>query len=117
MLQINLELNSQAHLHLVIPSKFLVQAKIKAIKFIGDVFLVKVTIKDIAKKAGVSPSSVSLVLNDRPSRISDQKKAEIKQIAKELNYTANQIARSLVTKQTKTFGLIIPDIENIFFLL
>ncbi|SHH05075.1 LacI family DNA-binding transcriptional regulator [Virgibacillus chiguensis] len=115
MLQINLELNSQAHLHLVIPSKFLVQAKIKAIKFIGDVFLVKVTIKDIAKKAGVSPSSVSLVLNDRPSRISDQKKAEIKQIAKELNYTANQIARSLVTKQTKTFGLIIPDIENIFF--
>jgi LacI family transcriptional regulator len=78
-------------------------------------FLLKVTIKDIAKKAGVSPSAVSLVLNNRPCRISQQKKDEIKQIAKELNYTANQIARSLVTKQTKTLGLIIPDIENIFF--
>ncbi|GIP64241.1 LacI family transcriptional regulator [Virgibacillus pantothenticus] len=75
----------------------------------------KVTIKDIAKKAGVSPSTVSLVLNNRPCRVSQQKRDEIKQIAKDLNYTANQIARSLVTKQTKTFGLIIPDIENIFF--
>lgn len=75
----------------------------------------KVTIKDIARIAEVSPSSVSLVLNDRPCRISIEKKERIKSIAKQYNYSVNQMARSLVTKQTKTLGLIIPDIENIFF--
>lgn len=77
--------------------------------------MVRVTIKDIAKKANVSPGAVSLVLNDRPCRVSEGKKATIKRIAKEYNYAANQIARSLVTKNSKTIGLIIPDIENIFF--
>jgi LacI family transcriptional regulator len=73
------------------------------------------TLKDIAKQANVSITAVSLVLNDKPCRISDEKKELIKQIAKENNYTPNINARSLVTKETKTFGLIIPDIENIFF--
>ncbi|MDY0394051.1 LacI family DNA-binding transcriptional regulator [Virgibacillus halophilus] len=75
----------------------------------------RVTIKDIAKMADVSPSAVSLVLNDRPCRVSEEKKATIKRIAKEYNYAANQIARSLVTRKSKTIGLLIPDIENIFF--
>ncbi|WP_330949300.1 LacI family DNA-binding transcriptional regulator [Virgibacillus sp. MG-45] len=75
----------------------------------------KITIKDIAKKANVSPSAVSLVLNNRPCRISNEKRKKIKEIAEEYNYSANQIARSLVTKKTQTLGLIIPDIENIFF--
>jgi LacI family transcriptional regulator len=73
------------------------------------------TIKDIAKQANVSISAVSLVLNNKPCRISQEKKELIRQIAKENNYTPNINARSLVTKETKTFGLIIPDIENIFF--
>lgn len=73
------------------------------------------TIKDIAKLANISISAVSLVLNDKPCRISQEKKELIKQVAKENNYTPNINARSLVTKETKTFGLIIPDIENIFF--
>jgi len=72
-------------------------------------------LKDIAKQANVSISAVSLVLNDRPCRISPEKKELIKQIAKENNYIPNINARSLITKETKTFGLIIPDIENIFF--
>jgi LacI family transcriptional regulator len=73
------------------------------------------TLKDIAKQANVSISAVSLVLNEKPCRISSEKKELIKQIAKENNYTPNINARSLITKETKTFGLIIPDIENIFF--
>jgi LacI family transcriptional regulator len=73
------------------------------------------TLKDIAKQANVSITAVSLVLNDKSCRISDEKKELIKQIAKENNYTPNINARSLITKETKTFGLIIPDIENIFF--
>ena len=75
----------------------------------------RITLKDIAEKANVSISAVSLVLNDKPCRISQKKREKIKQIAEEYNYAPNQIARSLVTRQTKTLGLIIPDIENIFF--
>lgn len=74
-----------------------------------------INIKEIARQANVSPSSVSLVLNDKPNRISEQTKALIKKIAEENQYRPNVMARSLVTRQTKTLGLIIPDIENLFF--
>ena len=75
----------------------------------------KVTIKDIAKKAGVSVSTVSLVLNDRPCRVAQQTRDTIKDIAKQYNYKVNQTARSLVTRKSNILGLIIPDIENLFF--
>ena len=52
----------------------------------------KVTIKDIAKKAGVSVSTVSLVLNDRPCRVAQQTRDTIKDIAKQYNYKVNQTA-------------------------
>ncbi len=74
-----------------------------------------ITLKEIARQANVSPSSVSLVLNDRPNRISEQTKELIKKIAKDNHYRPNAVARSLVTRQTKTLGLIIPDIDNLFF--
>jgi LacI family transcriptional regulator len=74
-----------------------------------------ITLKEIATLAGVSPSSVSLVLNNKPNRISEQTKELIKKIAEENQYRPNVMARSLVTRQTKTLGLIIPDIENLFF--
>jgi len=74
-----------------------------------------ITLKEIAQLAGVSVSTVSLVLNNRPCRISDSTKDKIRMIAKEHNYRPNAIARSLVMRQSKTLGLIIPDIENLFF--
>ncbi len=74
-----------------------------------------ITIKDIAKKAGVSITTVSLVLNCKPCRASETTKARIKEIADKYNFVANQSARSLVTKKTHIIGMIIPDIENIFF--
>lgn len=74
-----------------------------------------ITIKDIASKANVSIATVSLVLNDKPSRISEAKKLEIKEIADRLNYRPNIYARGLASKKTKTIGLVIPDIENPFF--
>ncbi|MCB6566986.1 LacI family DNA-binding transcriptional regulator, partial [Desulfovibrio desulfuricans] len=57
----------------------------------------KVTIKDIAKKAGVSASTVSLVLNNRPCRVSQATREPICTIAKQYNYKVNQPASSLVT--------------------
>lgn len=75
----------------------------------------KVTIKDIAQQANVSVSLVSLVLNHKPCRLSKETRERIVRIAKENNYIVNQHARSLVTKKSHTLGLVIPDIENIFF--
>ncbi|MCD5001876.1 LacI family DNA-binding transcriptional regulator [Enterococcus saccharolyticus] len=75
----------------------------------------KVRMKDIAKLANVSEATVSLVLNDKPSRISESKKVEIKKIAAELNYIPNIAAQSLAKRKTNTIGIVIPDIENPFF--
>lgn len=76
---------------------------------------VAITIKDIARLANVSITTVSKVINNKDDSISEQTKNKILQIIKETNYQPNAIARSLVTKKTKTIGLIIPDITNPFF--
>ena len=73
------------------------------------------TIKDIANEVGVSPTTVSLVLNKRPCRVSDETRKRIQDVAKAHNYAPNYSARALVTKQTRTLGLIMPDISNPYF--
>lgn len=75
----------------------------------------KVTLKEIAREVGLSPSAVSLVLNGRPCRISEENRRRIKEAAARLRYVPNQIARSLVTQRSRTFGLIVPNIESRFF--
>ena len=75
----------------------------------------KVTLKQIAREVGLSPASVSLVLNNRPCRISEENRRRIKEVASRERYIPNQIARSLVTQQSKTLGLIVPNIESRFF--
>lgn len=74
-----------------------------------------VTIKDIAELAGVSKTTVSKVLNNKDEKISDTTRKKILDIVKEKNYRPNKMAQSLVTKKTKTIGIIIPDIRNPFF--
>lgn len=75
----------------------------------------RATIKDVARLAGVSTSTVSLVLNNRPVAISQQTKDAVHKAALELRYRPNQLAVGLVTKKTNTLGLIIPDNSNFFF--
>ena len=75
----------------------------------------RATLKDVAAVAGVSVTTVSLVLNNRPARVSEGKRKVIADAAKKLNYVPNQSARSLVTKQSQLVALIVPDIENLFF--
>jgi len=76
---------------------------------------VRATIKDVAKNVGLSPTTVSLVLNDKPNRIATETKQAIFKAVKELNYRPNHIAVSMVTKETNTIGLILPDISNLYF--
>jgi len=75
----------------------------------------KVTIKDLARMAGVSTATVSMVLNNKANHISEKTKEKIWDLAKTHNYVPNILARSLVTKKTRTIGLVIPDITNPFF--
>lgn len=72
------------------------------------------TIYDIAKKAGVSPMTVSRVINNSPL-ISDKTRKKVEEIIRELDYIPNKQARSLTSKETKLVALVIPDISNPFF--
>ncbi|GEO70170.1 LacI family DNA-binding transcriptional regulator [Levilactobacillus acidifarinae] len=73
------------------------------------------SMKDIAKEAKVSLTAVSLVLNDKDTRVSESKKAEIKRIAKQMNYRPNSAAVSLSKNVSYNVALIVPDITNPFF--
>ena len=69
------------------------------------------TIYDIARAAGVSPSTVSRALN-KPGRISAATEKRIRDAAEELGYRLNPMARALHTGRTSTLGLILSDITN-----
>ena len=74
----------------------------------------RVSIKDVAKKAGVSISTVSRVINNS-APVSDELKSRVKKAVKELGYKPSGIAKSLRKGKTGTIGFIIPDITNPFF--
>lgn len=73
-----------------------------------------VTIKDVAKAAGVSPSTVSRVIADNP-KISDKTKAKVYEAMEALKYQPNVIARSLANRRTYTLGMILPSKESKVF--
>lgn len=77
----------------------------------------KASMQDIADRVGVSRCAVSLVLSGKAKdkRISEALSNKIIQVAKELNYTPNELARGLRTGLTKTLGVIVADISNEFF--
>ncbi|MCL4516385.1 MAG: LacI family transcriptional regulator [Firmicutes bacterium] len=72
------------------------------------------TIRDIAREAGVSTATVSRVLNDLQS-VTEETRRKVLETVNRLGYRPNGLARSLSTKRTGTMGLIISDITNPFF--
>ncbi|KAB3530063.1 LacI family DNA-binding transcriptional regulator [Alkaliphilus serpentinus] len=74
----------------------------------------KFNIKDVAKKAGVSISTVSRVVNESKV-VKSETQQRVMDAIRELGYKPNAIARSLKIKNTKTIGIMIPDISNQFF--
>lgn len=73
-----------------------------------------VTIKDVAKVAGVSPSTVSRVISDDKS-ISDKTKEKVRQVMREMKYFPNLNARSLVNQESNIIGLILPNSTDNFY--
>lgn len=72
------------------------------------------TMRDIAKKLGVSVATVSRALNNQEN-VSEKTKIKILELVKELNYTPNAIARNLSKNENNNIALIVPDLENMFF--
>ena len=72
-----------------------------------------VSIKDIAKAAGVSPSTVSRALSDHP-RISLETKERIRRLAAEMGYSPSAVARSLVTQRTSIIGMAVAWVSDPF---
>lgn len=74
----------------------------------------QITIKDIARILGISPSTVSRALKDHPDINIDTKKA-VNDLAQKLKYQPNAVALSLKNSRTNTIGVIIPEIVHHFF--
>ncbi len=74
----------------------------------------QVTIKDIARELGISPSTVSRALKDHPD-ISVKTKKAVNELAEKLNYQPNIVALNLRQRKTNTIGVIIPELVHFFF--
>jgi LacI family transcriptional regulator len=72
------------------------------------------TIKDVARKLGLAPSTVSRALN-KPGRASAETVAQVRAAAGELGYIPYRAAGSLVSKRSRTIGAIVPTIDNAIF--
>ncbi len=73
-----------------------------------------VTIKDIARELGVSPSTVSRALKDHPD-ISEETRRHVRELADRMKYKPNAIALSLKNRKSNVVGVIIPQIVHYFF--
>jgi len=74
------------------------------------------TIKDVAREAGVSITTVSNVLNNRTASMSETTLQRVLQVMGDLDYRPNPLARGLVTRRTATIGVVLAEIETPLFL-
>ena len=72
------------------------------------------SIKDVAREAGVSITTVSRVMNNNYP-VKEETRIRIEKAIEKLNYKPNTMARSLITKKSSMIGVIVPGITNLFF--
>lgn len=73
-----------------------------------------ITIKDVAREAGVSVASVSRALNDHGG-VTAETQRRVREVASRLRYVPHSAARSLITRRTQTVGALLPDLYGEFF--
>ena len=74
----------------------------------------EVTLKEIAEELGISAMTVSRAINNR-SNVDSKTKERILKKAREMGYTPNHIAKSLVSRKSFTIGVVVPEIAHSFF--
>ena len=74
------------------------------------------TIKDVASQAGVSPMTVSRVINGS-HRVSPETQRRVEEAIEQLGYIPSRLARGLSARKTGTLAVIVPDVANPFFTL
>ena len=75
----------------------------------------KVTIRDLAKAAGVSVTTVSQILNGKGQRFSQATQQRVLELRDQMNYVPDFNARNLIMRSSKTIGVLVPNIGNPFF--
>src|SRR5699024_277824 len=73
-----------------------------------------INIREVARLAGVSPATVSRVINGT-AKVSEEKRARVLSAIAETDFVPNEVARTLFKRSSRTIGLIIPSIRNPFF--
>ncbi len=78
--------------------------------------MARATLRDVARVAGVHPGTVSRALNpETEALVRDETVRRVRQVAEELGYRPNPLARGLKTNRSYTVGVIVPDIQNPLF--
>lgn len=72
------------------------------------------SIREVAKLAGVSPATVSRVMNGT-AKVDPEKKARVLKVIEETGFVPNEVARSLYRKSARLIGLVIPSLQNPYF--
>lgn len=73
-----------------------------------------IKLEDVARRLGVSKATVSLALNGSP-RVNERTRERVLAVSREMGYHPNPYARRLVTQKSRLVGLIVPDIENVYY--
>jgi LacI family transcriptional regulator len=76
---------------------------------------VRTTLREVARRAGVSPTTVSRVLNGKAIELSEATRLQVMRVAREMHYRPNGLAVGLRKSATRMIGLIIPDILDSYF--
>ena len=74
----------------------------------------KVSLRDVAMKAGVSPMTVSRVINNAAA-VKQETRERVQEVIEAMGYIPNRLAQGLISQRTGTIGLILPDVANPFF--
>lgn len=89
-------------------------SRFKYLDYCRNIYMPKIKLIDVAKRAGVSKSTASQYLNSRFDYMSKKTKERIKLAISELDYVPNPIARNLKADKTKTIGVIVRDITGFY---